>query len=65
MQRIQILGGSEGHFFATQIGALQPSHGRRTEGTLGVGMSAQSLTDDVIHLPTRVCRLIILCISSR
>ena len=34
MQRIQIFGGSEGDFLATQIGALQPTHGRRTEGTL-------------------------------
>jgi hypothetical protein len=40
MQRIQILGGAEGHLFATQIGTLQPAHGYRTDGTLGIGMSA-------------------------
>ena len=40
MQGIQILGAAEGHLFATQIGALQPAHRRRTDGTLGVGMLA-------------------------
>jgi hypothetical protein len=29
-----------GDFFGTQIGASQPAHGCRTDGTLGVGMSA-------------------------
>ena len=43
MQRIQILGGAEGDLFATQIGALQPAHGHRSDGTLGVGMSATRL----------------------
>ena len=40
VQRVQILGGAVGDFFGTQIGASQPSHGRRTDGTLGAAMSA-------------------------
>ena len=39
VQRVQILGGAVGDFFGTQIGASQPSHGRRTDGTLGAAMS--------------------------
>jgi len=40
VQRIQILGNAGGDFFATQICAPQTAHGCRTDGTLGVGMSA-------------------------
>jgi hypothetical protein len=40
VQRVQILGGPVGDFFGTQIGASQPAHSHRTDGTLGVAMSA-------------------------
>ena len=51
MQRIQILGGAVGDLFGTQIGASQPAHGRRTDGTFGVGMSAtRKQTKDICLL---------------
>jgi len=37
---LQILAGSADHSFATQIGSWQFAHRCRSDGTLGLGMSA-------------------------
>jgi hypothetical protein len=40
MQWVQTFAGAAGHSFATQIGSLQFRHRCRSDGTLGLGMSA-------------------------